>query len=137
MGDEGAVSFFVVGCVIIFFALAGLAFDGGGRVHTGEQADAVAREAARAACEQVDQAAVLRGVFQLRHDWARTAAAAYVHNVPRTALVSVTFPRRDVCKVTVTTQYRTQLLDLIGLTNLPATGTGQATFVYGVNGIEG
>ncbi|WP_052434192.1 hypothetical protein [Streptacidiphilus melanogenes] len=136
MGDQGSISFFVVGCVIGFFALAGLTFDGGGKVHEGERADAVAREAARAACEQVDQRAVLSGVYRLNRTWARQAGAKYASSANMTGY-TLSFPQRDVCKVTLKADYRTQLLDLIGITDLPVTGSGQARFVYGVTGIEG
>lgn len=135
-GDQGAVSFFVVGCVIAFFALAGLAFDGGGRIHEGERADAVAREAARAACEQVDPNAVLSGVYQLDRAWARQAGAAYV-SAARMSGYTLSFPQPDVCRVTLTADYPTQLLGLIGVSDLTVSGSGEARFVYGVNGIEG
>ncbi|WP_042374601.1 pilus assembly protein TadG-related protein [Streptacidiphilus neutrinimicus] len=134
--DQGSVSFFVLGCVVGFFALAGLTFDGGGKVHEAEHADAVAREAARAACEQVDPRAVLSGVYRLDRPWARQAGAAYVASAHMSGY-TLSFPQRDVCKVTLTADYRTQLLDLIGITDLPVTGSGQARFVYGVTGIEG
>lgn len=136
VGDQGAISFFVLGCVVGFFALAGLTFDGGGKVHEAERADAVAREAARAACEQVDPQAVLRGVYRLDTDWARQAGAAYASSAGMTGY-TLSFPRRDVCRVTLRADYRTQLLDLIGITDLPVSGSGQARFVYGVTGIEG
>jgi hypothetical protein len=135
-GEEGAISFFVVGCVIGFFALAGLTFDGGGRIHEGERADAVAREAARAACEQVDPDGVLAGHYRLRPDWARQAGAAYVSAAGMTGY-TLSFPRPDLCRVTLTADYRTQLLGLIGISHLPVTGSGEAQFVYGVNGIQG
>lgn len=135
-GDEGAVSFFVVGCVVAFFALAGLAFDGGGRIHEGERADAVAREAARAACEQVDPNGVLSGVYRLDQGWARQAGAAYVSSA-RMSGYALTFPRPDICRVTLTADYSTQLLGLIGISDLTVSGSGEARFVYGVNGIEG
>ncbi|WP_143094492.1 pilus assembly protein TadG-related protein [Streptacidiphilus jiangxiensis] len=130
------MSFFVVGCVVIFFALAGLAFDGGGKVHEEEQADAVAREAARAACEQIDQAAVLHGVYRLDPGYAKQAAHDYVSSAQMTTL-QVTVVAPDVCKVRVSADYKTQLLGLIGVSDLPVSGSGQARFVYGVNGPEG
>ncbi|WP_042431598.1 hypothetical protein [Streptacidiphilus anmyonensis] len=135
-GEAGAVSFFVVGCVLGFFALAGLTFDGGGKVHEAERADAVAREAARAACEQVDQRAVLSGVYRLNRTWARQAGAAYVSSAGMNGY-HLSFLHGDICKVTLTADYRTQLLDLIGITDLSVSGSGQARFVYGVTGIEG
>ncbi|RAG80822.1 hypothetical protein DN069_36050 [Streptacidiphilus pinicola] len=130
------MSIFVVGCVIAFFALAGLAFDGGGKLHEGEHADAVAREAARAACEQVDPTGVLSGVYRLDTDWARQAGAAYVSGA-KMGGYTLSFPRPDVCRVTVTASYPTQLLGLIGISQLTVSGSGEAEFVYGVTGIEG
>jgi hypothetical protein len=135
-GDTGTVSFFVLGCVVAFFALAGLAFDGGGRIHQAERADAVAREAARAACEQVDRTALLSGAYQLNKDWAVQAGAAYVKAAGMQDY-RLTFPRRHVCRVTLTADYPTRLLGLIGIPDLPVAGTGDARFVYGVTGIEG
>jgi hypothetical protein len=136
VGDQGAISFFVLGCVLGFFALAGLTFDGGGKVHEGERADAVAREAARAACEQVDPNGVLGGVYRLNRKWARQAGATYVRSAGMTGF-ALSFPRHDVCRVTLKADYRTQLLDLIGITDLSVDGSGEARFVYGVTGIEG
>jgi hypothetical protein len=136
VGDKGAVSFFVVGCAIGFFALAGLTFDGGGRIHEGERADAVAREAARAACEQVDPNGVLGGVYRLQPDWAQQAGADYVARAGMTGY-TLSFPQPDICRVTLTADYRTQLLGVIGISDLPVSGSGEAQFVYGVNGIQG
>ena len=134
--DTGAVSFFVAGCALVFFALAGLAFDGGGRVHREEQANAVAREAARAACEQIDRNAVLGGQFKLDHRYTGRAARAFASNAGM-AVTSVRYVGLDVCQVKVSATYQTQLLGLIGIDTLKVTGQGQARFVYGVNTIEG
>jgi hypothetical protein len=129
------VSFFVAGCALVFFALAGLAFDGGGRVHREEQADAVAREAARAACEQIDRNAVLGGHFELDPRYTQPAAEAYASGAGMT--LTSFGSTGHVCRVSVRTTYRTELLGLIGIDTINVTGQGEAHFVYGVTKIEG
>ncbi|MEY9878055.1 hypothetical protein ABH931_007579 [Streptacidiphilus sp. MAP12-33] len=131
------MSFFVVGCILAFFALAGLTFDGGGKIREAARADAVAREAARAACEQINQVTVLsKGTYVLDRRHAQRAGSVYA-NAQHMQGFHLIFPRPDTCLVTLTATYRTQLLGLLGVDTLKVSGTGQAQFVYGVTGIEG
>ncbi|MEY9847237.1 pilus assembly protein TadG-related protein [Streptacidiphilus sp. MAP5-3] len=135
MRDRGSLSLFFLGIALGFLALTGLVLDGGGKVLTEERADAVAREAARAACEQIDVNAVLGGTYQIDRTRAAEASAEYLGLAGMNGSPPQ-FPA-GACSVAVTTTYRTKLLGLIGIDQITVTGHGTAVAFYGITGPEG
>lgn len=142
-GEEGSLSLFFLGCSLAFLGLVGLVLDGGGRVLAAERADAVAREAARAACEQINVDAVLGGNYRIDTKRARLAAAAYyraagAENGEDLQGSPPQFPPgQDTCTTEVTMDYQTQLLSLIGITSIRVTGHGTAEAFHGITNPEG
>ncbi|MFC1432308.1 hypothetical protein ACEZDB_16800 [Streptacidiphilus sp. N1-3] len=113
--------------------LTGLVLDGGGRLRAIERADALAQEAARAAGQQIDQAALLQGQgLRLDVGPAEAAASSYL---AANGITGSTFQLVDntIVKITFTTKYHTALLGLVGLDEISVQGSGQSRLVPGVS----
>lgn len=122
--EHGRVTAFIVvltsGC--LFFA--GLVLDGGLALAAKTRAIAHAQEATRAGAQELDLATYrATGVFRLDPDLARVAAQHYLVAVGATGTVTVT---GNTVQVTVTTTTPTQLLGLLGISEITVTGHGQA-----------
>jgi hypothetical protein len=133
--ERGSLSVFAAISAVGLIALCGLVLDGGGHLNAEEEASAVAREAARTACEQIDQQALRSGRgYVLDTPSALTAADAYLHTAQASGQPRVTGRN---CVVVVSTQYPTKVLAIMGIGSLPIMVTETAYFVHGVNGPEG
>ncbi|ASO21604.1 hypothetical protein FHR81_003248 [Actinoalloteichus hoggarensis] len=122
--EEGRVTAFVVTLVLAVLALAGLALDGGLALAAQVRAAGQAQSAARAGAQALDLAA-FRDDGALRLHPARAAADAHDHldHVGATGVVSAS---EAEVTVTVTASHRTQLLSLIGISELAVGGEGTA-----------
>jgi hypothetical protein len=131
--ESGTLSIFIAICASALLLLAGLVLDGGGRLRAIEHDDALAREAARAGGQQIDQTALLQGRgLQLDQAKARAKALAYLAASgvsPRNIKVTMT---ATVVTVTFESSYTTAIIGLIGLNQLTVEGVGQARLVPGV-----
>jgi hypothetical protein len=110
------ISAFVLAMMLGLFAVAGLALDPGLALAAKVQALGQAQEAARAGAQQIDLA-YYRSTGQLRLDptQATEAAEAFLASEHATGAVTV---NGNTVAVTITSAYRTQLWNLIGVQSI-------------------
>jgi len=131
--DEGGVSLLVLVLAFSVIIMIGLAVDGGGKMRALERADNIAAEAARTAGQAIALPQAVRGGAKvIDPDRAVAAAQAYLASAPGVVDHEVTWSpdgRRVI--ITVTINYDTQLLGIIGLNQMAVTGTATAELVTG------
>ncbi|WP_338595490.1 pilus assembly protein TadG-related protein [Saccharopolyspora sp. SCSIO 74807] len=135
-GDEhGRVTAFVVVITTACLLFAGLVLDGGLALAAKTQAIGHAQQAARAGAQELDLVAYRAGGQpQLAPEAARAAARRYLGAVG--AMGTVTADASTV-RVHVDAQQRTQILGLIGLSEIPVSAEGQARPDQGTTGGAG
>lgn len=122
--QHGRVSAFVVVLATACLLFAGLVLDGGLTLAAKTRAIGQAQEAARAGAQELDLSAYrTTGVFRLDPTHAQAAAQRYLTTVHATGTVTVT---GNTVTVTVTTRTPTQLLSLIGISEITVTAAGRA-----------
>ncbi|WP_020663113.1 pilus assembly protein TadG-related protein [Amycolatopsis benzoatilytica] len=131
---RGQLTAFVVTVMLGLLAMAGLSLDGGLALATRIRADGEAESAARAGAQAVDIAAY-RATGRIRLDAARAdmLARRYLEGIAAAGTVAV---GGDTVTVEVTRTYRTQLLSLIGVRDIPTRGHGAAHPQRGITGLE-
>lgn len=132
--DDGSVTLFVVIAVVGLLALAGLVVDGGAKVRAAQRADRIAAEAARAAGQAVDVAAMLAG-RDVRVDGPSAVAAArqYLASAGVDGTAVVENGGRTVVVSTRSTA-STLFLGLIGISEMPVQGRAEATLTHSMTG---
>ncbi|WP_419994468.1 pilus assembly protein TadG-related protein [Streptomyces boninensis] len=122
--DQGQVTVFVLGAVLIGWMFAGIVIDGGLALAGKVRALNNAQEAARTGAQQLDLR-LLRDEQRVRLDASKAvgAARAYVAGTGDAADVAV---RGNRVHVTVTHHQRAQLLQLVGVRQLVTTATATA-----------
>ena len=133
--DRGSVSLFAATAAIGMVILAGLAVDLGGQVHARQHAVDVARQAARAAGQQLQAAPAVRG-DALATDPRRAVAAARSYLAAADVRGTVTLTGGTAVTVTTTDSYDTVFLAILGINQLQVTGRAQARTVRAVHGQE-
>jgi Flp pilus assembly protein TadG len=127
--DEGRIALLVVVLTVAVLAMIGLSVDGGGKIRALERADNIAAEAARAAGQALSGAAAIPGGTKVVDPNAAVAAAqTYLRVAGVTGTVDVAPDRRHIT-VTVTIEYHTVFLGLIGVNTLTATRHATAVVV--------
>lgn len=133
-GEDGSVSAFVVIFVVALLALIGLTLDGGLALGAKVRANGQAEAAARAGAQAIDLAVYRgNGAVRLMPDQAVASAQSYLASVGASGTVTVA---GDTVTVTVTAVHSTQLLGLIGVSQLQVHGVGSAHPQRGVAGID-
>jgi hypothetical protein len=128
------VTAFVVVLAIGILALAGLTLDGGLALAAKVQANGQAEAAARAGAQAIDLNAYRSsGALQLVPSQAVADAQSYLATVKAQGTVTIS---GDTVTVTITASQRTQLLGLVGISNLSVHGEGSAHPQRGVVTIE-
>ena len=115
---------------LALFVLGGLVFDGGQILTARRDANNLARQAARAGAQQLDENALRAGTPALDPIGAETAARDFLARRSLTpAAVTV-----DTSRVTVTVELtqRTPLLALVGINDRTVTSTASARSARGV-----
>ncbi|WP_214405757.1 hypothetical protein [Pseudonocardia lacus] len=128
----GAVSVPMAVAVLAMILAIGLAVDGVRAAQGLAHADAVAEEAARAAGQALDTAALIGGVAAVEPAQAAAAARSYLDAAQATGTVTVTAP--DTIRVEVTLTRPTILLGLIGQDQITSRGSAEAILVPTVPG---
>jgi len=135
--EQGSISLMLV---VLFAALAGLAgivVDGGDKLTAGENAFAVAQEAARAGAMTVDESgAYSSGSFVVSQEQALAAARSYLTDAGYHRY-SVAADGARAIRVSVTVTEPTRFLSLIGVDSFTCTGTATASLVTGITGAAG
>jgi hypothetical protein len=132
--EDGSVSAFVVMFVVALLALIGLTLDGGLALGAKVRANGQAEAAARAGAQAIDLAVYRsNGTVRLMPDQAVASAQNYLASVGATGTITVA---GDTVTVTVTATHPTQLLGLVGISELQVDGVGSAHPQRGVTGID-
>ncbi|MDT8916043.1 hypothetical protein [Amycolatopsis sp. PS_44_ISF1] len=125
---------FVLTLLIGLLALTGLSLDGGLALASKVRAGGQAESAARAGAQALDLAAYrANGVVRLDPRRAQDLAQRYLSSIGATGSVAVA---GDTVTVEVTATYRTQLLSLVGISDIHTHARGAAHPQRGVTGIE-
>ncbi len=133
--DRGSVTLFLSISVVGLLVLGGLAVDGAAKVRAVQRADRIAAEAARAAGQALDVAAVLQG-SDVRVDRRRAldAAHAYLASTGVDGSATVT-SGGDAISVRTTISVATALLGLVGVDTFTVQGHAEAALVHSVRGV--
>jgi Flp pilus assembly protein TadG len=120
--------------VVILFAVAGMAIDGGRVLNAKDRAYDIAEQAARAGANRIDLAAVRAaggGRVELDEVAARNAAAAFVGAVPGYSVDTISTTPTQVT-VRVRANVNTVLLSLAGFSTFVVQGDATASPVTGI-----
>lgn len=123
----GALTAPMAAALLAMLVAIGLAVDGVRAAQGVATADALAEEAARAAAQSLDSAALARGLVVLDTEAAVAAARAYLAGAGVTGTAVVLGPDRVRVEVTVTQP--TVLLGIVGHDELVSTGSAEAVVV--------
>jgi hypothetical protein len=134
--DAGRVSVFVAVAIAGLLAILGAAVDATGQLRTLLRADNLATEAARAAGQAIDVAAVAEsGQPQVDPDQAARYARDYLatagHDLPGSAWDVELNEDRTAVDITVRLTYRHRVLGLFGMPDPEVTGASTAVLVTG------
>jgi hypothetical protein len=132
--ERGALSLMIVVLFVALVALAGIVTDGGAKLTAGENATALAQEAARAGATTVDVSrAYSTGTFAVDPAQAVAAARHYLTAAGyRDFTVAADGSRAITVRVTITEP--TRFLSLIGVRTFTTTRKATAQLVTGVTG---
>lgn len=126
------VSAFVLAALIGVMAVVGLGLDPGEAYAAKIRGIGDAEEAARAGAQQIDLTAYrTTGALVLDPASAEVAARRFLATQGETGVVTVD---GDRVTVTITTAYRTQLWQLVGVDTIAVHAVGSATATIGVTG---
>lgn len=128
--DRGEASVMLLVVMVALIAMLGLVVDGGGRLRTGDEAAFVARQAARAAAQQIETTQAQDGTWpDVTNSGAQGAAQAVIAAAGMSGSASVS---GQTVTVTVTTQYTPRLLGAIGAGTWDVTSTASARVARGI-----
>lgn len=133
-GDAGMISAFVLAAMIGLMAVVGLALDPGEAYAAKIRAIGQAEEAARAGAQQINLT-LYRTTGALVLDPAAAQLAAQQYLAAEGAAGTASATTAEVT-VTITTSYRTQLWQLVGVDFIPIHASGTATPQLGVTAPE-
>jgi len=134
--DDGTLTLFTAIAAIGLLAALGFVVDAGLKLQAGQQARAIAEEAARAGAGQVNRSAAYAhgGTFTTDPAAATTAARAYLAAAGHTGTVTITGARTITVTVTVTEP--AVFTAIIGISRLSSTQSASADLVQGISGAE-
>ena len=130
--ERGAVTGMFAVLAVALLALGSLVFDGSQILTARREANNLARQAARAGAQALDESSVRAGTPTLDPLAAETLARAYLEAegiVPTTVTVT-----GDVVEVTIELVQETPLLALVGIEDRTVTATAAARAARGVTG---
>jgi Flp pilus assembly protein TadG len=135
--DDGTLTLFTAITAIGLLAALGFIVDAGQKLQVGQQARAIAEEAARAGAEQVNRSTAYAhgGPFTTDPAAAATAARAYLAASGHTGTVTITDDR--TIRVTVTVTEPAVFTTIIGISRLSSTQSASANLVQGISRISG
>jgi Flp pilus assembly protein TadG len=135
--DEGTLTLFTAIVAIALLAVVAFVVDAGEKLQAGQQARALAEEAARAGAGQVNAPAAYAGSGPLTVSPAQavTAARQYLSQSGHAGTVIVT--GNNTVQVTVTVTNPATFTAILGISSVSATETATATLTQGVTGPQG
>lgn len=133
--EQGSISLWLATSSLVMMILVGLAVDLGGQVHAKQRVHDLAAQAARAGGQQPQSAPAAEGRY-LAVDAATGRAAARHFLTAAGVSGSVSVHGGDTITVAVRDTYRPKFLGLIGIDDLPVTGTASARLIRTIGGTE-
>lgn len=129
--DRGDASIMLVVVMVALIAMLGLVVDVGGRLRAGDEAAYVARQAARAAGQQIETSQAQNGGAwpDVTNSGAQGAAHDVLAAAGMTGSVNVS---GQTVTVTATTSYTPRLLGVIGAGTWDVTSTASARVARGI-----
>jgi Flp pilus assembly protein TadG len=128
--DRGDASIMLIVVMVALIAMVGLVVDVGGRLRAADEAAYVARQAARAAGQQIETAQAQDGVRpNVTNSGAQAAANAVISASGMAGAVDVS---GQTVTVTVTTTYTPQLLGIVGAGTWNVTSSASARVARGI-----
>lgn len=132
--DQGSISVWLATAGLVMIILVGLAVDLSGQVYTQQHARDVARQAARAAGQQLQGPTAVLGQGAVADPYAgQQAAQAYLAGSGLTG--SVTIDGQTV-RVNTTDSYQTKFLSTIGINGFTVHGEADSRVTRSVGGVE-
>ena len=125
-GERGSVSMWVVLLAVALFSAAGLVIDGGYALSAKRRAITASEQAARVASDELSSAGLRNGAVVVNDSAARATAQSYLASIGATGTVHVSGNR---VSVTVTADYDTTILSMVGVTTIPIRATSTATSI--------
>ncbi len=130
--DRGALTLMLALLMVVLVALIGLVIDGGRKLNESETAYAVAEEAARAGAGVVNTStAYSSGTFEVDVPLALAASRSYLASAGYSGTVTAS---GNSIRVTVTITESTDVLSVVGISSMSATGSAVASLETGVTG---
>jgi Flp pilus assembly protein TadG len=130
--ERGGLSLMMVILFVPLAALAGVVVDGSAKLEAGQNAVALAQEAARAGAAAVDRSsAYSSGSFVVDQQQALRAASGYLSSAGYGQYTVAAAGTRAI-QVSVTITEQTRFLSLIGVDSFTCTGSATASLVTGV-----
>ena len=131
--DVGSATVFVAVTMLGLLVLCGLLVDGGAKLRATQRADRIAAEAARAAGQAVDPAALVAGDVTVDRAAAVESAQQHLAAAGVTGTVALS-PDGTAIDVDVAVTAPSVFLGLVGIESFSVTGHGRAVLVHGVTG---
>lgn len=131
--ERGSVSVWLVNASVVMMLLVGVVVDLTGQVHAQQHTRSIAAQAARAAGQEINAAAVINGQG-VRADAAQAIAAARAYLNAAGVSGTATLVGGTTVEVSASSNYTTKFLSLIGLHSMPVTGTASAQLIRAVEG---
>jgi len=126
--ERGNITLPLLILVVSFLLFVGLVVDGSGKIQASDHANQVAQSAARTAANSLTGDAIATGTLQLNAPAAQAAAQGYIAAAGLTGTVTVV---ANTVTVTVTEDYSTIFLNMIGINTLTGSGTASARLIDG------
>ena len=132
-GERGSSSLFFAALTASLLVVVGLVVDGAGMIKATQQADQLAQQAARAAGQELTDAAMTGDPVTLDKGPARVAAEKFLTHAGATGTVTVSGTK---ITVEVDTDYHPRFLSMIGVGDLDAEGHAQVDSIRVLDGKE-
>lgn len=122
--ERGSSTLFISVAALAFFLIVGFVVDGGGKIQATQQADQIAREAARQGGQSLNPSQAMQGITpDLAPAKAKAAARRYLRAAGATGTVTVSGPNLHV-EATIT--YTPVFLSMIGIGTSKVTGVADS-----------
>ncbi|WP_338752170.1 TadE/TadG family type IV pilus assembly protein [Janibacter alittae] len=133
--ESGSASIFVVTSAFVMIMLVGIAVDLGGKVYAQQNAQDVARHAARTAGQAIQVPEAVRGEEVVADPQAaRQAAQRYLNGSDMSGRATVV--DSETMHITTSDTYETKFLGIIGIEGFAVHGEAEARIVRVVDGAE-
>lgn len=133
--DQGSVSIWVVTCAFVMIMLVGIAVDLGGKVYAQQNAQDVARQAARTAGQEIQAPGAVRGEEVAADPRAgQQAAQRYLDATDLSGTATVV--DSETMHITTSDTYETKFLGIIGINSIDVRGEADARIAHVVDGAE-